>query len=170
MAQPASRVDYFTRARNAGATGMFIAGIVAIIGALLDWVTITKRPAILPASEVEKAQPFNGIELTGGWIVPDGWWVIGAGVVLVVGAVALVTRQTSGWPWLAFFAAVVIGAIAFADYRGIGEFDSAITRRMDIVGRAEPGLGIKLVAGAAVAGLIAAVAGVASVPKSRPQE
>ena len=137
---------------------MFAGGAAAIIGSLLDWVTITPPPR-LPAREVENAQPFTGIE-TG-----DGWWVIAGGVLLIAGAFLVVLRRRSGWAWLAFLASVVIGSIAIADYRGIGDLSSSISRRMEIVGEARPAVGITLVAAGALVGLIASVAAVAATPR-----
>lgn len=137
---------------------MFAGGAAAIIGSLLDWVTITPPPR-LPAAEVENAQPFTGIEAT------DGWWVIAGGVVLIAAAFLVVLRRRSGWAWLAFLASVVIGSIAIADYRGIGDLESALSQRMDVVGDAEPALGITLVAAGALVGLISSVAAVAATPR-----
>ncbi|MDQ3620109.1 MAG: hypothetical protein M3391_08280, partial [Actinomycetota bacterium] len=58
---------------------------------------------------------------------------------------------------------VVIGAIAFADYRGVTE----LAREMDVSGEVDPGLGLALVAGAGIIGLVASAAGIAATPAER---
>lgn len=139
---------------------MFIAGVVAIIGAAIDWVTVSP-PEILPAAEADRAVPFTGLEAR------DGWWILGGGVILVVCAVELVLRRSSGYAWLAFVVSIVVGGAAIAAYRAVGDSSSALVRRMDRVGELDPAAGVYLVATAAVLGLIAAVIGIAASPRRR---
>ena len=152
------QANYFDKARGASAAGLIAAGAAAIIGSLLDWVSITP-PRIIPADQAEGAEPFTGIEAT------DGWWVIGLAIVLILMAIMLTVTRRSLYAWLGFLTSIVMGGIAIADYRGIGELTSAITRRMDIIGDADPALGIMLVAAAALIGVIASLIGVAATPR-----
>jgi hypothetical protein len=151
-------VGFLDRARGASAAGLVAAGTAGILGSLLDWVTITA-----PSTEQGRAEvtlPFNGIEAT------DGWWVIGLAVILILMAIMLTVRRRSFYAWLAFVASIVMGGIAIADYRGIGELSSSISQRMDIVGDADPAIGITLVAASALIGVIASLVGVAATPRA----
>ena len=152
-------LDYFDKARALAATGLILAALVAIGGSLLDWVHITP-PEIVPASEAPNIEPFSGVE------AQDGLWVISGALILIVCGVGLVVRRRSGYAVLAFLVSVVIGAIAIADYRGISEVSSAISQRMNIVGQATAGIGLKLVAAAALVGVISSVIGLAATPRS----
>ena len=136
---------------------MLAAGLAAIVGTFLDWVSLTLPPTV-PADQRERAVPFTGME-TG-----DGKWVLIGGVLLILCAVLLHARKRSLWGWLGFLASVTIGAIAIADYRAIGSVTSDLSREMDVVGEPSPGVGITLVAAAALIGLISSLAGVAASP------
>ena len=169
MSVRAAGGDYFDRARSVAIAILVAAAAASIIGSLLDWVTITRRPRLAPnadfgAQQVEEptiSQPYTGIEAR------DGWVVIGAAGVLVVASVGLGLRRRSFYAALAFVAAMVIGAVAFADYRGVGDLSSSISERMEIVGDPEPGIGIILVAVAGIAALIGAVLGLIATPSNR---
>jgi hypothetical protein len=160
--------DFFDRARRWAFAVMLLAGLAAIVGSSLEWVTISARPRLLEGTRfpgdasVERprvSKPFTGLEAT------DGWWSLFGGVLLVLSAILLLVRRTSLWAWTGLAGAVLVGAIALADYRGIGNLSSSISHRMDIVGGAEPGIGITLVAAAALAGLVGSVVGIAASPR-----
>ena len=164
MSDPSVRGDPFERARTVAAALLLAAGIAAIAGSLMDWVTISNAPELVEGSDFESEQvespntePFSGVEQG------DGWAVLVAGTVVVLGALLLFVRQRSGWAWLSLIASVVIGAIAFADYRGVAE----LAREMDVSGEVDPGLGLALVAGAGIVGLVASAAGIAATPADR---
>lgn len=161
---------YFDRARSVAAAALLAAGGTAIVGAVLDWVTITPPPGLRSDADFGGATvpepavtaPFTGIE------AGDGWWVVGGGVAMLAAAVLLVVRKRSAYGWLGLLASVVIGSIAFADFRGIGDLSSSLSQRMDIVGAARPAVGIMLVAASALVGLVASAAGIAASPPPRP--
>jgi LPXTG-motif cell wall-anchored protein len=162
--------DFFDVARAWASAVMLAAGAAAIIGSTLDWVTIAIRPRLQPGATFQGeasqpkpprvTRPFTGLEAR------DGWWSLAGGATLVAAALLLFTRRKALWAWLGLAASVVIGAVAIADYRGIGDLSSAISHRMDIVGAAEPALGLTLVVAAGLAGLVASVAGIAASPRS----
>jgi len=161
-----SGVDFFDRVRSVAGGALMASGAAAAVGSLLDWVTITPPPKVRPAFRnmdlegVKASQPFSGLE------AGDGWWVIGAGVVMILTAGLLIVRQRSLYAWIALLAAMVMGGITFADFRAIGDLGSGLSRRMDIVGQARPALGITLVAAAALVGIVAAGAGIAASPRT----
>ncbi len=157
--------DYFERARAWAVMVMVAAGAVAAIGSALDWVTITARPELREGVDFDNrvapprvTEPFTGLE------AGDRWWSLAGGVGLLLSGVALGITKRSTWAWTGLLGAVLIGAVATSDYRGIGDLSSSISHRMDIVGAAEPGLGITLVVGAALAGLLGSVLGIAASP------
>jgi hypothetical protein len=169
MSRTVVRGDYFDRARIIAVGLLLAAAAAAVIGSLLDWVTISDAPRVAPDVDFDGAaveeppppRPYSGVEAR------DGWTIIGAAIVLAAGAAGLAVRRRGGYALLALLAAVVIGAIALADYRGIGDVTSSISNRMEITGDPEPALGIILVAVAAVAGLIGAVLGLIATPSRR---
>ena len=151
--------------RSVAAAALIAAAVAAIIGSFLDWVRLT-APEDLSIPEEAKAvlreqmsQPFTGVEAR------DGWWVIGASIVIIVAAVFLLIRKRSFYGWLAFFAAAFMGTIVFADYRGIGDLSSAISRRMDVVGDPNVGIGLTMVAAAVLVAVIGSLIGVAASPR-----
>jgi hypothetical protein len=147
--------DYFDKARSIAASVLFASGAAAIIGAVLDWVTVEERPPNVPADQLDRLPPLSGIE------VEDGWYVIGAAAVIWVSAFFIVLRRRAIYSWLAFVASIVIGAIAVADYRDV----DGLLSDVEGIGRGpEPGVGLLLVAAAAFVGMVAAVAGVAASP------
>jgi hypothetical protein len=159
--------DIFEKARLWAVTLMMAAGLVAIVGSTLDWVTITPPPRNPEGIDFgnedfepsKVSVPFSGLE------AGDGWWTLGAGVVLVTCGLLLFGTRRGGWAWLGLPASIVLGAVAIADYRGIGDLSSSISQRMDVVGRADPAAGIILVVGAALAGLIGSVVGITASPQ-----
>ena len=159
--------DFFDRARAWAVAVMALAGLAAIAGSSLDWVTITVRPELREGAnfgdDVELrdpsvSEPFTGLE------AGDGWWSLAGGVVLVIAAVLLFVRKRALWGWVGLLGAIVVGAIGVADYRGIGDLSSSLSHRLNIVGGAEPAVGITLVVAGALAGLLGSVAGIAASP------
>ena len=149
--------NYFDRARAVAASALFAAGAAAILGSLLEWVTVEDRPPTVPEEQLRRLPPLSGVE------VVDGWYVIGAAVVVLVSAFAIVLRKRSGWAWLSFVASMVIGAVAVADYRDIDGLFSDV----EGIGRGPvPGLGLMLVIAAAFVGIVASVAAVAASPRT----
>jgi LPXTG-motif cell wall-anchored protein len=166
-----SRNDYFDRARVV-AVAVLVAGAgLAIAGSFLDWVTIGNRPRIDPEAdfggerieEPEIRTPYTGVDAS------DGWYVIAGSVVLGAAAGALAITKRGRYAWLAFIAAIFVGSLAFAAYRSVGNLDSSISRRMEIVGDPDPGVGITLVAIGGVAALLGAVLGLISTPARRAE-
>jgi hypothetical protein len=152
--------DYFDRARGLAASICLAAAAVAIIGASLPWVTI--RPALGALPGVRNAsQPFTGLEAR------DGWYVVAAAVVIAAAAVISVATRRRGYVWLAILASMLIGAIAIADLRAIEDATSGISRRMDIIGDADPSVGLWLVAAAGMIGLLGSVGLLTATPKPR---
>lgn len=147
--------DYFDKARSYAAAVLFAAGGAAILGSFLDWVTI-QPPVVVPADQVDKLEPFNGIEAR------DGLLIVGAAVFLILCTLMLVLRRRALWAWGAFLASMLTGGIAVADYRGI---EQIFYDEMERIGDPAPALGLSLVAAAGFIGLIAAAAGVAATPR-----
>jgi hypothetical protein len=156
------RGDYFDKARNVAASLLVVTAAVAILGAFLDWVTITPPQSL--AGRRQATDPFSGVEAR------DGWIVVAAGAVTAICAPLLVLRRRGFYAGVAFVAAIVIGAIALASYRGINDLRSAISVRMDIVGEADPALGIALVAASSFVGLVGATLGIIATPSQRRSE
>ncbi|MDQ3766599.1 MAG: hypothetical protein M3346_04555 [Actinomycetota bacterium] len=161
-----SGVNFFDRVRSVAGAVLMASGAAAIVGSMLDWVTITPPPRVRPAFRdidlqgVKASEPFSGLE------AGDGWWVIGAGVIMILAAGMLIGRRRSLYAWIALLTAMVIGGITFADFRAIGDLGSGLSRRMDIVGQAKPALGITLVAASALVGIVASGAGIAATPRT----
>lgn len=154
---PSAEVSsYFDKARAVAASALFAAGAAAILGSLLEWVTVEARPPSVPEEQLDRLPPLSGIEVT------DGWYVIAAAAVVLVSAFAIVLRRTSGWAWLAFVASMVIGAVSVADYRDI----EGLFSEVEGIGRGPvPGLGLMLVIASSFVGIIASVAAVAASPR-----
>lgn len=164
MSKPSVRGDPLSKVRTVAVALLLLVGVAAIAGSMLDWVTVSDAPELVEGADFEDetvpppdTQPFTGLEQG------DGWAVLVAGVVVVIGASLLLVRKRSGWAWLALIGSVVIGAVAFADYRGVTE----LAREMDVSGEVAPGPGLALVAGAGIVGLLASAAGIASTPAER---
>jgi hypothetical protein len=165
----AEQRDFFEVALRWAAVTLIAAGLLAVIGSMLDWVTITVRPSLSENIDFgsqrdgievpERTEPFTGLE------AGEGYYVLGAGVVQIAVGALLLVRGRGRYAWVGLLAAVVVGAIAFADFRGVGDLSSSISRRMEIVGRARPALGLTLVAAAAFIGVLGAAAAIAASPK-----
>jgi hypothetical protein len=153
--------------RTFAVAGLIAAAAAATLGSFLDWVRITQRPELVPGTDFGSTaveappltEPFTGVE------AHDGWIVIAASVVLVVAAGLLYSRRKSIYGWLSFAAAVVMGSVVFADYRGISDFSSSISHRMNIVGKAEAGIGLTLVAAAVFMAVISSLVAIAASPR-----
>lgn len=146
--------NFLDKARGVAAAGMLAAGAAAVVGSLLDWVTLERPPGFIG----DPSEPFSGIE------AKDGWYVIAAAAMLALAAVLMTWQRRSLYAWIGFLASIVIGVIAIADYRGVNDLTAPIARRMDIIGDADPGIGLVLVAVAALVGMVASLAGVAATP------
>lgn len=153
-----ARGDYFDRARGLAASLCLAAAATAIVGALLPWVTITPAPQAPPGVR-NVSRPFTGVEAR------DGWYVVAAAVVIALAASISVSTRKRGYVWVSVLAAMLIGAIAIADLRAIEDTASGISRRMDIVGDADPAIGLWLVAAAGVIGLLGSVGLLTATPK-----
>jgi hypothetical protein len=154
MADPPAR-EFFDRAREWVSGALFLAGALAIVSSMLDWVTYKLGPGPTPGITFRVSEPRSGLD------VGDGRWVLGAGIVIIVAAFLLVLRQKAGYAGLAMLASIVIGAIGVSDYRGIGE----VTKEVDLVGVPHVGIGLTLAVAAAVLGLLASIAGIAATPR-----
>lgn len=150
--------DFLSKARSAGAGLLILSAFLAIGGSFLDWVQITPPPEV-PADQLARTQPFTGVEAR------DGWLVVGAGGVLLLLALGIVARVRTLYGWLAFFTSILIGSIGIADFRGLNDLGSAISQRMDFVGRAEAGVGLVLVLVAALLGVIGSLISIAGTPR-----
>ncbi len=168
------QTDFFDRMRRIVVVVMLAAGVAAILGSVLDWVVITERPSLRPGfdfqeqnervEEPEVTEPFSGVDAT------YGIYSLAGGVILIVAGLLLLRIQRGRFAWLGFAAAISIGGIAVAAFRGIADTSSDLYQEMDIVGRAEPALGLIMVGTAGVVGLIASGVGVAATPYRRPEE
>lgn len=158
-----ARGDYFDRARKVAATGLFVAGMLAVAGSLLPWVDVTPPP-IVPADQSERADALIGIEIS------DGRVVLGAGVVIIAAAALLVLRRRAGWAWLALAASMLVGAIGISDYREISGFrpeagvQPPFVRRAERIGEVDPAFALILVAAAGIVGVVASVGALAATP------
>ena len=139
---------------------MVAAGAAVILGTVLDWVTI-EPPKIVPVDQAPQLEPFTGLETKSA-----PYLLISAGVV-VISALFLVVRRRSLYAWLGFLASMVIGGIAFQNYRGLDELSY---EQMERIGEPSPALGLTLVVAGAVVGLIAGAAGIAGVPPEAEAE
>ena len=174
MAEVASQLDIFERVRRIAVALMLAAGLVTALGSVIDWVVIAERPQLRSdfdfGSEnpgIEKptvSRPFSGVEAT------YGLYSLAGGVAIALGGALLAVQRRGRYALVGFAGAVVAGAIAIAAYRGIADQSSALYQHMDIVGRAEPALGLTLVAGGAIVGLIASVLGLAATPYQAPED
>ena len=156
--------DYFDRARLFAAFALVVTGTLAIAGCFLTWITFSlDEPAGISTDQTASA-PISGTK------VSDWKVVLVAGLIVVVCAVLLAFRQRSLYGWLCFIASIVIGGVAVADYRGLGDPTSGFLRGLEeslhttVQGDAEPGIGLTLIAIAGVGGLIASVVAIAATP------
>ena len=159
--RPMSDVEtgtYFDRVRAISAAFLLAAGAAAIVGSLLDWVTV-EPPIIIPAEQADRVAPFTGIEAN------DGWFVIALAILLILFAVMLVWRKRGIWAGAAFVVSMFIGGIGIADYRGI---DQIFYDEMRRAGDPTPALGLTLVAVAGFVGLAASASAIAATPRREP--
>lgn len=159
MADPAARGDAFETARQWVSGFLFLAGALAIVGSLMDWVTFGFDDRRFLEPGVEPSAPKTGFD------VGDGWFVAIAGVVVIAAAFSLVIRGRGAG--LSLVASMVIGGIAISDYRGVANPTSDLARELDVVGEAHVAIGLTLVVAAAILGLLASVAGIAATPRQR---
>lgn len=169
MSEAREPADFFDRARRAAVAFLLVAGALAIVGSVLNWVSISRPPLVESADfganndkVVEEAsEPFTGTDAA------YGYYSLAGGVIVVLGALLLQARRRGKYAVVSFVASILIGAIALVAYRQISDRTSALYLRMDIEGVARPALGLTLVAAAAIIGLLASVAGVAATPYRR---
>jgi hypothetical protein len=155
-----ARGDYFDRARAFAASICLAASAAAIIGAVFPWVRITPAPEAVGGVR-NASEPFTGLEAL------DGWFVVVAAAIIAIASVVALSSHRRGFAWVAVLASVFIGAIAIADLRALDDTASALHRRMDIVGDADPAFGLLLVAAAGVIGLTGSVGLLTATPKAR---
>ncbi len=166
--QPARGLDFFDKARLWAGMVVVLAGLTAVIGSVVDWVTVTPPPAPPPGvdfenepfAEEESSEPFNGLE------AGDGWVTVVAGGAQLAAGLLLIMRRRGGW--LGIFASIPLGAIAISAYRAVDEPTSSLMERTETVGDADPALGLTLLAAAALVGLLSAVVGVIATPRVDP--
>ena len=165
--QRTSGLDFFDKARIFAGVAVLLAGLAAVVGSVVDWVTVTPPPKPPPGidfenetfGEEDSSEPFNGLEAGDGWVTAAaGGTQLGAGLMLI-------SRRRGGW--LGILASIPLGAVAISTYKALGSPTSALLERTETVGDADPALGLTLVAAAALVGLISAVIGVAATPKNQ---
>lgn len=161
MQRPPTR-DIFDNARITASILITLAGVAAIVGSVMNWVSFT-----LPETGRGAPHHQGPSAPVGGLDVRDGNVVIVAGVVLLVAALLLFVSSKGRWALLGLLAAMVIGAVAIADYRGLDDVSSVLSRKLDVVGEAHAAAGLVLVGIAAVVGLLASVLGLAATPYQR---
>ena len=161
MGQPIER-DFFDKARERVAAGLFVAGAAAVVGSVLDWVTFSLPEPVGTVSQTNQkpSPPISGFD------AGDGRWVMAGGAVIILCAILLVLRRQALYAGLALCASIVIGSIAISDYKGVGDISSDLSRRLDVIGEPHVAAGLTLVAIAALLGLIVSVAGIAATPRA----
>lgn len=165
-----TNADFFDKARRFAAAGIVLAGLCAITGSFLDWAVITERE-VAPnvdfgeetgAIEAGQGEAFAGIDDR------DGRLTLAGGAGLIATAVVLLARKKTGAAWAAFWIALAIGGIAFADFRTVSQNDEAprgILLRHEVGAEGSTGPGLTVVAAAGMLGVISAVGGVAATPR-----
>ena len=146
---------------------MLLAGLTAVIGSVVDWVTVTPPPEPpagvnfedQPFAPEENSEPFNGLE------AGDGWLTVAGGGVQLASGLLLITMRRGGW--IGILASIPIGAIAISAYRSLDSPTSRLFEKTGTVGDVDPALGLSLIAAAGLVGLISAVIGVAATPRSQ---
>jgi hypothetical protein len=159
MSSQTFRGDYFDRARFVAAGILLLGAALVTVGSFLDWVSI--EPPATPEGREQASEPFTGVEAR------DGWIVVGAAVVMALAATGLIVRRRGFYAGLGLAASMVAGAIAIADYRAVGDLQSDISFRMDVVGNADPAIGIALVALGSFAAFSGAILGLVATPAGR---
>lgn len=156
--------DYFERARVVSVALLVLAGVLAIAGSFMDWTTAGTIPKGMGFSNMIRdllSDPVTGFD------AGDGKTVIGAAVFVLVGALLLAVTRQSRYGLVALLASVVIGAVAIAAYRSLGATTSDFSRKLDLVGEIDPGIGLILVAIAGLLGVLAGSLGMISSPRER---
>ena len=159
MTEPSNTRDIFDKARSVAAAFLVAAGAAVLLGTVLDWVTV-KPPPIIPIEQEPALEPFTGLETKSA-----PYLVIMAGAVIIL-ALLMVTRKKLIYAWGAFLCSIVIGAIAFQNYRGI---DELFYEQMQRIGDPSPALGLTLVAAGGVIGVIAGAAGASAIPPDKEE-
>ncbi len=155
MSDPSPSDTFLDRARSIASVVIFVAGVLALVGSLLDWVVITELPGRIPADQRDQALPFAGIE------ADDGIITASCGAAMVLLPIGLVLRRRSLYAWLTFMAAVTAGAVSIGAYRSIQDL---FAHELDRIGEAEPAFGLSVVIAGGVLGVIGSVAGIAATP------
>ena len=156
---PTQPRDFFDRARLVAVVALIGAGALAIVGALLDWVTIAP-PRVVPDAQADALATFTGLETS------DGRIILAGGALLIVCGLLLGIRKRAGWAWAAFLVSIVIGAVGIADYRDI---TTVFYDEMNRIGKPSPALGLLLDAAAGIVGLVGSLAGIAATPRRDPE-
>ena len=144
--------EVFESARVWVSGALFLAGSMAIIGSLLDWVTFVIDDERVLELGARPSSPVSGFD------VGDGRWAAAAGVAIIVAAFLLVIRGRGAG--LSLLASIVAGAVAIADYRDLTNLTADLAS-----GEPQAGIGLTLVVAAAILGLLASVAGIAATPR-----
>ena len=168
--QASPELSVFDKARVWAGAIVLLAGLCAILGSAVNWVSVTPPPKPLPGVNFENepfageesSEPFTGLEAREGWIT-----AIAGGALMAAGLLLIMRGRGGG---LAVLASVPIGAIAISSYRAVDSPTSGLLERTETVGDADPALGLTLLAAAALAGLVAGVIGMAATPKDQPAE
>jgi hypothetical protein len=160
-------IDFFDRARRVAVALLLAAGAAAVIGSALDWAVLERCPEIVPGSTFEEDQleepppcPVRGTDTT------EGKAVVVAGFVTLAAAILLTIKVRNSFAWLALLSSAITGSFAVAAYRGIGDANSSISRRLGLIDAYEPGIGLTLVAVAGILGVLAAAGGIAATPRT----
>ncbi|MGH2774585.1 MAG: hypothetical protein ACRDJT_04020 [Actinomycetota bacterium] len=174
MLPPPLQRDFFDRARAVAVALMIAAGAAIAIGSFLEWVSLSDVPNRVEDTDFGSEEDFEDepqrTEPVSGTETPYGINTLVAGAVLIASALALLARRRGKWAWLGFLATVIAGGLAITAYRGIADTSSPLHQELELVGRARPGFGLTLVAGGAIAGLVASVGGVIATPYREPEE
>lgn len=156
------RGDYFDRARTVAVAVLAPAGALAIAGSFMNWTTKGEVPTGMGFSN--RARELLSDPVTG-FDAGDGKVVIGAAVFVLVAALLLAVSRQSRYGLLALVASMVIGAVAIAAYRSLGDPSSDFFRKLELAGEIDPGIGLILVAIAGLLGVLAGALGMISSPK-----
>lgn len=161
----ADEVTYFDRARQVAVVLLLAAGAACVIGGVMGWATLERCPEIIPGTSFEESEleepppcPVRGIDTT------EGKVAIAAGFATLGSSILLTLRKRASFAWLALVGAVVAGSSAISAYRGVGDANSSISRRMGLIDAFEPGTGLILTTAAAIVGVMAAVGAIAATP------
>ncbi len=166
--------DFFDRVRTVAVAVMIAAGAAMVIGSALDWISLSDVPTRAEDADFGTEEDFNNERQRGdpvsGTETRYGVTSMIAGIVLVSAALMLLIRRRGKWAWLGFLASMVAGGLVISAYRAIADESSPLHLELDLVGRAQPGFGLTLVAAGAIAGLLASVGGVIATPHIKPEE